>query len=174
MKRTSMRKIKEIIKLYSTTDLSYRKIANACNISRPVVTRYILTFKTSGLSFDEIKDLDEQSIYELFFSNANNKLIKNERYALLSSKFEYFSSELKKKHVTLQKLWEEYIEENPGGYSKSQFSEHFLRWRKSCELTMHIEHKAGDKMFVDFTGKKLYLTDKNTGKKSAVEIFVAI
>ena len=69
---------------------------------------------------------------------SKNKFINNDRYAYLLSRFEYFSNELKNKHMTLQKLWEEYIEENPDGYSRSQFIEHFSRWRKSCELTMHI------------------------------------
>ncbi len=72
------------------------------------------------------------------------------------------------------KLWEEYIAENPDGYSRSQFSYHFQVWRRSCDLVMHIEHKAGDKMFVDFAGKKLFITDKITGEKHEVETFVAI
>ena len=174
MKRTSMKKIREIIRLCTCTDFSLRKISRALKISRPVITRYFITFKSSGLTYDEIKDLKDDELFELFFGNTAKQNDNNDRYALLSSKFEYFSQELKRKHVTIQKLWEEYIEENPNGYSRARFFKHFNRWRKSCELTMHIDHKAGDKMFVDFTGKKLYLTDKKTGEKKTVETFVAI
>lgn len=174
MKRISMKKIKEIIRLGTTTDLSLRQISGAVKISRPVVTKYLLVFESSGLTYDDIKNMNDDDVYELFFGDPQKLKDNNQRYALLSSKFEYLLQELKKKHVTIQKLWEEYIEEHPDGYSRSQFCEHFYRWRKSNELTMHIEHKAGDKMFVDFTGKKLYLTDEKTGTTKPVETFVAI
>ena len=174
MKRTSMKKIKEIIRLGENRVLSLRQIAGAVHLSRPVVTKYLTVFKSSGLTYEEIKGFKDEEVYELVFNNPKEKRDNNDRYAILSSKFEYLLKESKRKHVTLQKLWEEYIEENPDGYSRSQFFEHFARWRRSSELTMHIEHKSGDKMLVDFTGKKLYLTDRETGKKISVETFVAI
>ena len=145
MKRTSMKKIKKIIQLGENGQLSFREISRAVNISRPVVTKYLTIFKSSGLTYDEIKDFSDEYIYELISGNRRDKRYNDERYAVLSSKFEYLLKESKRKHVTLQKLWEEYIEENPDGYSRSQFFEHFTRWKKSCELTMHLEHKAGDK-----------------------------
>ena len=172
MKRTNMKKIKEIIRLSICTGLSLRQISGAIKVSRPVVTKYLTVFKSSGFTYNEIKNLNDDQVFELFFDNAEKGT--NDRYAFLASKFEYLFHELKRKHVTLQKLWEEYIEENPNGYCRSQFFEHYYRWRKSSELTMHIEHKAGDKMFVDFTGKKLHLTDKVTGIKNPVDTFVAI
>lgn len=174
MKRTSMKKIKKIIQLGENDQLSFRDISRAVNISRPVVTKYLTIFRSSGLTYDEIKNFSDEYIYELITGNRKDERYNDDRYAVLSSKFEYLLKESKRKHVTLQKLWEEYIEENPDGYSRSQFFEHFARWRKSCEITMHLEHKAGDKAFVDFTGKKLYLTDKETEKKIPVETFVSI
>ena len=174
MKRTSMKRIKEVVRLGEKGDLSLRQISRAVNLSRPVVTKHLSIFRSSGLTYDEIKNFKDEEIFELITRNRKDKKDNNERYAILSSQFEYLLKESKRQHVTLQKLWEEYIEENPDGYSRSQFFEHFARWRKSCELTMHIEHKAGDKMFVDFTGKKLHLTDKETNKKLPVETFVAI
>ena len=78
--------------------------------------------------------------------------------------------------VTLQILWEEYIKKNPEGYQYTQFCRHYKEWRKdSGELaTMHINHKVGDKMFVDYAGKHLYITSKETGEKTAVEVFVGV
>lgn len=166
-----MKRIREIIRLYSTTDLSLRKIARATGVSRPVVNGYIDNFKNSSLSYEEIRNLNDDDL-SVIVQKQNNK--KDERYTQLSLKFEYYTQELKRRHVTIQKLWEEYIAENPDGYSKSQFCYHFQVWRKSCEITMHIEHKAGDKMFVDYTGKKLFITDKITGEIQEVETFVAI
>ncbi|HOL57708.1 MAG TPA: IS21 family transposase [Spirochaetota bacterium] len=166
-----MKKIREIIRLSEVENFTIRKIARATNVSRPVVSQYIKDFKKSGLKYDEIKDIDDDNLLEML---KNKQETESERYKILSNKFEYFASELKKKHVTIKKLWEEYIESNPTGYSQSQFYHHFTVWRNSSELTMHINHKAGDKMFVDFTGKKLCITDKTTGEKKEVETFVAI
>jgi transposase len=39
---------------------------------------------------------------------------------------------------------------------------------------MHLEHKAGDKLFVDYTGKKLSIVDRQTGEIRQVEVFVGI
>lgn len=171
MKRTSMKNIKEIIKLSFTTDLSLRKIARATGVSRPVVTEYIDKFKKTGLQYSDIKDLNDDNLLEIIKKSDKTDKV---RYAKLSSIFPYLTNELTKKHVTIIKLWEEYIEENPEGYSKSQFWQHFNTWRKKSDLIMHIEHKAGDKLFVDFTGKKLCITDKISGEKKEVETFVAI
>ena len=173
MERTNMKKIKEIIRLSTLENLSFRQISGAVNISRPIVSKFITVFGATGLKYDDIKNFTDDQISEIMFDNSEKK-DSNTRYALLSSKFEYLAKELNKKHVTLQKLWEEYIDEYPDGYSRSQFCYNFNSWRKSCELTIHLNHKAGEKMFVDYAGKKFYLTDRKTGEKSAVETFVAI
>jgi len=71
-------------------------------------------------------------------------------------------------------LWNEYQREHPGGYSYSQFCYHFQVWRNASKITMHIEHKAGDKMFVDYAGDRLTIVNRRTGKEQPVEVFVAI
>jgi len=165
-----MKNIREIIRLYDKLKLTGRKISRAVNVSRPVVSDYIIAFKKSGLKYEDIQNISDENLSEILLT----KKKESARYSKLSSEFEYYAQELKKKHVTLQKLWEEYSVENPGGYSHSQFSHHYSVWRSASEITMHIEHKAGDKMFIDFTGKKLWITDKETGQKREVETFVAI
>ena len=65
--------------------------------------------------------------------------------------------------MTIQQLWEEYRQEQPDGYSYSQFCYHFQVWRDGDEVTMHIEHKVGDKLFVDFAGKKLTVSEPHRG-----------
>ena len=73
-------------------------------------------------------------------------------------------TELKKKGMTMQLLWERYLNENPGGYQYSQFCLHFEHWRDASEVTMHIEYKAGEAMLVDWAGDKLEVINGNTGK----------
>ena len=76
--------------------------------------------------------------------------------------------------MTLKRLWEEYIAGNPGGYSYPRLTWHYRVWRQADKATMHMEHKAGDKCFVDFSGETLFIVDRKTGEKIQVEVFIAI
>lgn len=161
-----------MLRIYNKNpDFSERKIARALNISRPVVHQWLIDFKTAGVKYDDIKNLDDHTLLDLL---QNQKQKDNERYSRLAQKFDYFVQELKKRGVTLNTLWEEYIAANPDGYSYSRFSFHFKVWKDQSEISMHIEHKAGDKMFVDFAGDTLHITDPVSGKQTSVETFVAI
>lgn len=66
---------------------------------------------------------------------------------------DYFSSELRKRGVTRQLLWEEYRKENPGGYSYSQFCEHLSKYIERDEAVVHFTHRAGEQLQVDFAGR---------------------
>lgn len=82
--------------------------------------------------------------------------------------------ELRKKGVTKQLLWEEYKLLNPQEIGLSQFKELYNLWNRKLNPVMHIEHKAGDKMFIDFAGDKLSYVDKKTGEVIWAEVFVAV
>jgi len=166
-----MKKVREIMRLYEQGGLSQRQIAQALGISRPVVSDYIVRIKTSGLAYKDIENMPDETLVQIL---QRNKDTDDKRYKILQDKFPYFAKELKRIGVTRQILWEEYIEEIPDGYSYSQFCYHFQIWQNMSEVTMHMEHKAGDKLFVDFAGKKLEITDRITGEKREVEVFVAV
>ena len=82
--------------------------------------------------------------------------------------------ELRKTGVTRQLMWEEYIAQHPDGIKRSQFNEHYNRWCRKVNPVMHISHKAGDKMYVDYAGKTLQIVDKESGEVQQVQFFVAI
>lgn len=170
-KRISMKKIRDIIRLKETSNLSERKIAKALNISRPVVAQYISDFRSCGLTYEQAKTVPDSRLLDLFEKKKSNKSV---TYEDLSGRFPGFIQDLKKTGVTLMTLWNEYQQENPDGYSYSQFCYHFQVWRNASKLTMHINHKAGDKMFVDYAGNKLSTVDRKTGEIRPVEVFVAI
>lgn len=171
MRRTSMNKVREIIRLNEQNGLSKRAIARALKTSRPIVNEYINKINSVGLTYDEIKDMEDDTLLEII--EGKTRLTSN-RYIVLSQQFEYFVKELKRTGVTLERLWQEYREKYPDGYGYSQFCYHFQVWRSTSELTMHMDHKAGDKMFVDFTGKHLQIVDRQSGEVKDVEIFVAV
>lgn len=165
-----MKKIREIMRLHEQSGLSRRGISQALNISRPVVSDYIAKVKTSGLSYKDIEKMPDETLLEVLQKIKTT----DERYETLHSSFPHLTKELKRIGVTRYLLWEEYMQENPEGYSYSQFCYHFQVWQNMSEVTMHMEHKAGDKLFVDFAGKKLEITDRVTGEKRGVEVFIAI
>ncbi len=171
MRRISMDKIIEIIRLNEQCNLEQRPISRALNISRSTVKKYIDNIKTAGLDYNTIKDIDEDALTDIVEGTRQNC---SERYKILSQKFEYFAKELKRTGVTLERLWEEYRVDHPDGYAYSQFCHHFKEWRGTLDLSMHMNHKAGDKMFVDFTGKHLEIVDKKSGEIHDVEVFVSV
>ncbi|WP_016991251.1 transposase [Flavobacterium sp. ACAM 123] len=71
-------------------------------------------------------------------------------------------------------MWEQYITINPDGYRSSQFTHHYKVWSKRVNPVMYINHKAGDKMYVNYAGKTLSIVYKDTGEIKDVQFFVAI
>jgi transposase len=170
-RRISMNKAREILRLKEKCGLSQRQIARALNISRPVVSQYIADITMSKLSYNNIKDMSDDELLELL---EKDKKTRNGKYDVLSEKFKNYAKELKRTGVNLALLWEEYRQENPDGYSYSRFCYHYQVWRDCSEISMHLEHKAGDKLFVDYTGKKMKITDRKTGVQRDAEIFVSV
>ena len=170
-KRIGMNKIREIIRLSAEGGMSQRQIARALRISRPVVAQYLSDFSASRLTYEQIRDVADSELLALF---EKRKVERSPKYEALTKLFPHYVKELKKPGVTRYILWEEYIREHPDGYSYSQFCYHFQIWRSASDVTMHIDHKAGDKMFVDYAGVKLSITDSKSGKEQPVEVFVAI
>jgi transposase len=170
-RRMTLSKLKELIKLYEK-NLSKSQIANVLGISRPTLYNYLCVIDKLSIKYCDVCNMSDSEVKELF--NFDKKII-TDRYLILTQKFPYILQELSKTGVTLMLLWEEYVRENPTGYRYSQFCELFNQWRKcEKELSMHMDHKPGDKMFVDFAGKKFVIIDKISGKHKEVQTFIAI
>jgi hypothetical protein len=78
-----------------------------------------------------------------------------------------------KKGVTLALLWHEYRLAHPDGYGYSRFCDLYRAWAGTLEVTMRHEHKAGEKLFVVYTGHKMEAVNPQTGEVYKVEVFVA-
>lgn len=150
---------------------SNRKIAALTGIHRNSVNAYVLDLEACEQSFEELLALSDEELGVLFSSRGT---IQKERYEALSKHFEYFRQELKKPGCTKQVLWEEYLAKTPDGYSYTQFCEHLNRWLKRVNGSGKLIHKAGDKLYVDYTGNKLHYVDKAGSELIDVEVFVGI
>ena len=165
-----MKKIREIIRLEEQAGLSHRGISQAMGVSRPVVAKTLQIAKAKGLKSETVKRMNDSEL-KVLFSEPRKSLSRAQR---LAENFPRYAKELKKTGVTLQLLWEEYTQENPAGLKYTQFCFHFQRWREEAKISMHIDHKPGDKMFIDYTGQKMEITSAVNGEKTLAEIYIAI
>lgn len=166
-----MKKIREMIRMHQEFHISHHKISKALDISRPTIHEYVIKFEQSGLKLSEISTMSDADLLKVF---KQKNIVNNERFENLSRKFPDYGTELMKTGVNLKVLWEEYRQQYSDGYEYSQFAYHYSNWNNSLEISMHQEYKAGDKMFVDFTGDKMILTDRITGEEREVDVFVSI
>ncbi len=82
--------------------------------------------------------------------------------------------ELKRKGVTLFLLWQEYREAHPEGYQYSWFCDHYRAWQGKLDVVMRQDHRAGEKLFVDYAGQTMPVVDRDTGEIREAQIFVAV
>jgi transposase len=120
------------------------------------------------LPYTDIESLDEDRLRELF-RRPPRKTKKKPVPDL-----QYLAREMRKPHVTLQLLYEEYSREHPDGYRRTQFFALYREWVKQANPTMRLTHKAGDKVFVDFSGDKPWYCDPQTGVVTGAELYVAV
>jgi len=166
-----MRKTREIFRLKFTCGLSNRKIAASSGVSRITVADYLFRAKVHGLDWPAIESLSEGDLEaKLFAKKAQPSDTKERGWP----DFKRVHQELRhNKHVTLYLLWQEYKQEHPDGYSSVWFYEHYKAWRSKLDLVMRQDHKAGEKVFVDYCDG-LYLVNPETGDPVMTQLFVAV
>jgi transposase len=166
-----MRKITEVLRLKWTCGLSNRAIARSCRISHSTVSEYLVRAEQAGLTWPLPESLDEERLYRLLFPE---KAIVLGEPARPLPDWERVRKELKRRSVTRRLLWEEYREDHPDGYGYSQFCELYGRYVKKLDPPMRQNHKAGEKLFVDYAGDTVPITNPETGEVWQAQIFVAV
>lgn len=169
-KRIEMINVKHLLRL-KLKGCSNRSIGEQLGISRNTINEYVQFFNQQKLSYEALLGLPDGELYALFPKKTNKS---SSRYEALSNQFSYYERELKRPGATYLNLWAEYRQTHPGGYGYGQFKNHIQDWIGCQKVSMRVEHKFGDKLFVDYCGKKLELTDRGTGIKTEVEVFVGI
>jgi len=166
--RLSMRRILDILRFKYEGGLGHRAIARACGIGVGTVSEYLQRVARAGLAWPLPAELDEEALEARLFPAPEPV---RERAV---PECVHIHQELKGVGVTLHLLWEEYREvHKEEGYGYSQFCEIYRRWAGKLKPSMRQQHRAGEKTFIDFSGKRPHIVDPKTGEEVPVELFVA-
>lgn len=167
-----MRKIKEVLRLRYVCGLSEREIARSCNITRSTVGNYLRRAAVAGLDWAGAAEITETEIQaRLFPVNGTAPAV-----ARPPPDCEYIYNQLrsyKNVNLTLIQLWLEYKEKHADGYQYTQFCEHYRQWRGKLDYCMRQEHRAGEKLFIDYSDG-LSIIDLATGELLSTQLFVAV
>ena len=167
----NMSKVRKVIQLHEQ-GRSNKFISNYLSISRNTVIKYVGLYKVMNIGFGELMKRTDAELEGLFISRA--VVEPSERLKKLYAFFPYMERQLKQTGVTKLLMWQEYINLHPDGYKSSQFCVHYRRWSNKVSPLMHMTHKMGDKMYVDYAGKTLEVINKETSQPKEVQFFVAI
>ena len=165
-----MRKIKEILRLKFEGGQTNRRIARSCHISRPTVADYLLRFEEAGLTWPAAQALDNTTLEHKLFPPAPAAATEQRPVPDWGE----VHRELRRKGVTLTLLWHEYKVAYPDGYQYSWFCDQYRAWAAKLDVVMRQEHRAGEKVFVDYAGQTIEVVDRRTGEIHTAEIFVAV
>jgi predicted DNA-binding protein YlxM (UPF0122 family) len=163
-------KIKQLLLLKSRKK-SNRKIASDIGVDRNTVNDYVKRLNASERSYEELLQLEDKELQSLFPSK---EALDKDRFTTLHELFPDYVNELKKPGCTRQHLWLRYKREHIDYYSYSQFCQLFSDWLKSKKVSGKLNHIAGEKLYIDYAGKKLQIVNKQTGEVQDVEVFVGI
>lgn len=169
-KRLSMRKIREVLRLKYELNRSNREIGLSCGIGSSTVGDYIQRVRNAGLHWPLPEGMNDLALEQLLFPPPTPR-----NSARLFPDFHEVHKELQsRKNVTLNLLWQEYKEQNPDGYQYSWYCHAYREWAARLDVVMRHEHRAGEKMFVDYAGQTVPVIDRETGEIHKAQIFVAV
>ena len=167
--RLSMRKIKEVLRL-AALGQSPGAIGQSLRIGQNTVRRYLRRAEEAGLVWPLPADLGDEALEALLFpalpAAGTDRPVPD---------WAEVQRELRRKGVTLQLLWLEYKAVEPNtAYQYTQFCEHYRRWRKRLDPVLRQEHRAGEKVFVDYAGQTVPVVDRGTGEIVEAQIFIGV
>ena len=161
-----MLKAREILRLKYEAGLSLRDIGRSCNCGKSTVSEVLERAEKARITWP-IKLGDKQLMSVLYPPVGTQK-------SPPEPDLEYIFFEMKKKSVTLMLLWEEYKEKHPDGIMYTQFCERYRNLKKNNNISMHIEHKGGEEVQVDWAGQTMSYVEPETGEVKAANLFVSV
>jgi len=167
-----MRKIKEVLRLKFRLGFANRQIARSCSMNHSTVADYLYRAKAAGLSQWPLPDsLDEAELEKRLFPTMAPRADQPRAAPNWPAIHEDLHGH---KHVTLQLVWQEYKQSNAEGYQYSRFCWLYQQWAEKLDLVLRQDHRAGEKLFVDYAGDTVPIVDSKTGTVQKASIFVAV
>jgi len=166
-----MGKIKEVLRLKYLNQLSNRQIQTMTGVSRNSVANYIKSYIELASTLDEVLELSDAELAQLFVKPKAQTL---KDLSIIHPDWNEVRVELTKKGMTRRLLWEEYKEKEPALYSYSQFNRYYKKFVKTINPSMRQVHYSGDKLFIDYSGLTMPITNQITGEISKAQIFVTV
>ena len=169
-----MRKVREVLRL-KHQGRTRAEIAASTGIGESTVSGYVARAAKAGLTWPEASGMTEVDVEARLFRDVG----RNEPPARVPIDFAWVHRELSRPEVTLQTLWVEYREGATSAaplkpYEYSRFCELYGHWKRKLAVTMRQVHRAGEKLFIDYSGRKPRIVDPATGEIIGVELFVAV
>lgn len=169
-KPKEMSEVKQILQMHKQ-GIGIKTTAVNIGISKNTVKSYLKKYRSSKLSLEALLKMEDYALEKVF--HPGNPAYKDTRFDDLKADLDEYIEELKGVGVTKKLLWEEYRIANPEGYSLSQFAYHLAQHQLTKNPSMVLKHEPGEKLFVDFAGKKLSYIDRTTGEIIECQVFVA-
>jgi len=170
-KKTSMSKVRQVIKLFCQK-MGKKKIAERLGMSKHTVKHYVDLFNGLKIPWDELSKNTDFELDKLFHPPQETPL--TERLQQLYEFFPLMEKQLRRRGMTVGRQFREFKALYPGTYAETSFYGYYNKWKKKVNPSMHIEHKVGDKMYVDYAGATLPYVDTETGEIKRAQVFVAI
>jgi len=167
--RLSMRKTKEILRQVLELGRSGRQVSASVGVGSTTVLDVARKARAVGLTWAQVEEMTEDALESKLYPTPVSS-----RVPRAQPDWAHVHAERKRPGVTLELLHLEYLERHPDGYSYSSFCEHYQDWAKARGATMRQIHRAGEKLFVDYSGTQPCIWDRQTGERIAVELFVAV
>ena len=168
--RAPMRKVREVLRLKHALGLSERQIAASVGVSRSTVAEYLRRAGAAGITWPVPEGMYDAELERRLFTLPSFEP-KPTRWL---PDWDHVHKELKRHGVTLLLLWEEYRAQHVDGYGYSRFCDLYRDWLKTVSPTMRQTHAAGEKLFVDWAGDTVPVSDAITGQERRAHIFVAV
>ena len=167
--RLSMRKTREILRQKWALKRTHREVALSLGVSAGAVGGVVLRAQAAGLDWATAEGLGEEALEQRLYGQPATA---KEKRPLPDPR--WIHEERKRAGVTLELLHMEYREQQPNGYGYTQFCEHYRKWVAKHRLSMRQVHRGGEKLFIDYSGKKPHIVDRLTGEVQDVELFVSV
>jgi transposase len=166
-----MRVVREVLRL-TFAGVSKREVARRTGLASSTVRATIARFQSLGLIWPLPETVTDSDLEAKIYKSAGKK---QGHRRIIEPDWASLHREMKRKHVTLSILWDEYIEAHPEGYRYSRFCELYRSWEGKISVTMRQAHLGGDKLFVDYAGDTASVViDRLTGEIRKAQIFVAV